>query len=361
VRARGTLVAVLAASLLALFASAAMAKLVADYRFDGNFESSVPGASPAFALGANLAFGTESVAGCGRGVATFPADQGVGIHTKELIAGGSYTMIVQARFETVPSDSYVRVINWFPSLTVDNGLYLLEGKLNFFDNNASPVDHQGSTTVSPNRYVELAVSRDAGSKLITGYVDGAPQFTYTDASDQAVSPHPAGNVYFFVDNTGEESAGAVARIRLYDEVLPAGRILNTVGCFDQTCGGAAVTLAGDDRANVLEGTPGRDVIAGLGGDDTIRGLAGNDLLCGNGGKDRLLGAQGSGRVSGDQGPDTLRGGPGNDRLLGGPGGDRLYGQGGKDLLVGNAGKDFLRGGKGKDKLRGGKGKDNERQ
>lgn len=325
VRARGTLVAVLAALLLALFASAATAKLVADYRFDGSLQSSVAGASDAFASGANLAFETEDVAGCNRQVVTFPVGQGVAIHTKDVIGSGSYTMIMQARFETVPPDGYVRAINWFPSFAVDNGLYLYQGKLDFYDDNVSPADHQGAATVSPNQYVELAVSRDAGSKLITGYVNGAPQFTYTDTSDQAVSPHPAGNVYFFVDNTDEESAGAVARIRLYDQVLPAGEILNTVGCFDQSCGGAAVTLAGDDRGNVLEGTPARDVIAGLGGDDTIRGLAGNDILCGNAGKDKLLG------------------GKGRDRLLGGSGKDRLVGAKGRDTCRGEAGRDQRKG------------------
>ncbi|MGZ5357216.1 MAG: LamG-like jellyroll fold domain-containing protein, partial [Solirubrobacterales bacterium] len=245
---------------LALFASAATARLVADYRFDGNLQSSVGGASEAFASGANLAFRTEDVARCNRQVATFPVDQGVAIHTKDVIGSGSYTMIMQARFESVPPDGYVRAINWFPSFAVDNGLYLYQGKLDFYDNNVSPADHQGTATVQPNRYVELAVSREAGSKLITGYVNGAPQFTYTDTFDQAVSPHPAGNVYFFVDNGNEESAGAIARIRVYDHVLPAGEILNTVGCFEQRCGGTAVTLVGDDRGNVLEGTPARDAI-----------------------------------------------------------------------------------------------------
>lgn len=138
---------------LALFASAATARLVADYRFDGNLQSSVGGASEAFASGANLAFRTEDVAGCNRQVATFPVDQGVAIHTKDVIGSGSYTR----------------------------------------------------------------------SKLITGYVNGAPQFTYTDTFDQAVSPHPAGNVYFFVDNGNEESAGAIAPHPRLRPRSPGGR------------------------------------------------------------------------------------------------------------------------------------------
>ena len=321
---------------LGLFTGTAGAGPVADYRFEGNLESSVPGADDAFVVAvfdrrqSRSAFGTESVAGCSRRVLGFAASEGVGIHTKDLIGSGPYTMIVQVRFETLPAEDYVRVINWFPSLANDNGLYLYDGKLDFYDNNVDPSDHAGATQVAPNEFAEFAVTRDA-SKLIRGYVNGVPQFSYTDAFDQAVSSHPVGNVYFFLDNTDEESAGAVARIRVYDEALPESRILNTVGCFDKRCGGQAVTVEGDDRGNVLTGTPGRDVVAGLGGDDTIRGLAANDVLCGNAGRDRLIGGKGGDRLLGGPGRDTLLAGKGRDRLLGGPGRDLCRGGAGRDI------------------------------
>jgi Ca2+-binding RTX toxin-like protein len=317
-------------------AGVASAALVADYRFDGDYASSVAGADDAFPSGANV-FASETVAGCSRGVATFPVDNGVAIHGLDLIGMGSstspYTIIVQTRLETVPSDDYVRVINWDPSFTVDNGLYLFEGKLDFYDNNVSPRDHAGTTVVAANQYAELAVTRDA-AEVVRGYVNGVHQFTYTDAFDIAVSDHPAGNIYFFKDDTDEESAGGVARIRVYDEVLTADEIVNTEGCFDARCGGLTVTVPGDSRANVLIGTAGADVIDGHGGNDTIRGLGGADVLCGAAGRDKLLG------------------GAGGDKLLGGAGKDRLIGGRGKDRLVGAGGRDTCRGGKGRDVRRG---------
>ena len=295
-------------------ASVASAKIVADYRFEDSYASSVAGAPEAFSNASGPTFGADSVAGCSRQALSFSQGEGVGIHTKDLVDGGPYTIIVQVRFDSL--DGYVRAINWFPAFNVDNGLYLLDGKLDFYDNTELPADHTGSTPVSPGHYVELAFTRDA-SKLVRGYVNGIPQFSDSDAFDQAVSVHPAGNVYFFEDNTsggtsGEESAGSVARIRVYDTALPENQITNTVGCPERRCGGATATIAGDDRANVLIGTDGRDVINGLGGDDTIRGLGGRDILCGGKGKDRLVGGAGKDRLIGAKGRDTCRGGLGTD-------------------------------------------------
>jgi Ca2+-binding RTX toxin-like protein len=308
-------------------AGAARAGLVADYRFAGNFDSSVPGAPDSF-TNFPLPFGTEAVAGCRRQALSFPVSEGPAIHTNFLPDEGIYTIIAQVRFETV-TDS-VRVINWFPNFANDNGLYLLDGQLDFYDG----ADHTGTATVSPGQFAEFAVTRDA-SKLVTGYVNGIQQFSLTDSGDNAVSPHPAGNVYFFQDNetggtSGEESAGTVARIRLYDSALPAAEITNTVGCFGVRCGSELATIAGDADPNAIAGTGGRDVISGLEGDDTIQGLAGNDLLCGGPGNDTLIGGPGK---------DILIGGGGKDRLIGGKGRDRLVGGGGRDLCRGGAGRD----------------------
>ncbi len=326
-------------------AGAARAGLVADYRFAGNLESSVPGAPKAFS-NFTLPFGTEAVAGCRRQALSFPMSEGLAIHTDYLPDKAIYTIIAQVRFETVTS--YVRVINWFPSFGNDNGLYLLDGQLDFFDG----ADHTGTATVAPGQFAEFAVTRDA-SKLVTGYVNGIQQFTLTDSANNAVSPHPAGNVFFFQDNDtgghpGEEAAGTVARIRLYDSALPAAEITNTVGCFGVRCRGELATIAGDADPNAIAGTDARDVINGLEGDDTIQGLAGNDLLCGDPENDTLTGGPGN---------DTVIGGPANDTLIGGPGKDILIGGGGKDKLIGGKGRDRLIGGGGRDLCRGGAGRD----
>jgi hypothetical protein len=341
---RGVLVAVAFAATLgaAVLSSTAAASLVADYRFNGNFSSSVAGADDVFPNGDGTTFGPTSAAGCRRQALSFPAGHGLGMHTDELPPAGPYTLIVQVRFETVPVEDYVRVINWFPSFTNDNGLYLYDGKLDFYDTTAVESDHLGTTQVQPNQFVEIAVTRDA-SELLTGYVDGIPQFSYSDASDQAVSTHPVGNVYFFVDDADEESAGTVARLRVYNSALAADEITNTVGCFGRRCGGQLVSIDASDGEDLLFGTPGRDVIDGLGGDDTIRGLGGRDVLCGGAGRDRLIGGNGADRLLGGAEGDILLAGKGRDRLLGGSGPDRLLGGGGVDLCRGGPGRDARKG------------------
>ncbi len=101
-----------------------------------------------------------------------------------------------------------------------------------------------------------------------------------------------------------------------------------------TCATRKPTVMGDDKDNVLRGTPRADTIVGLGGNDRIRGRGGRDYICG---------------------------GEGNDRISGGRGGDLLVGENGRDVLRGGPHSDALYGGKGKDKLRGGPGKDGQTQ
>ena len=334
--------------------------MVADYRFDGDFKSSAGVPPPALPSGATT-FGTESIADCSRQALSFPEGGGVFVGTKQLADSGPYTLIIQVRFDAV--SPWVRVVNWFPSFAVDGGLYLHEGKLAFYDTMGGGVG--GSTAVAPGQFAELAVTRDA-AKMVRGYVNGVPQFSYLDASDLAVSPHPNGNVYFFVDNTsggatGEDSAGTVARIRYYDTVLPPEQITNTEGCFDRRCAGNPVTIAGDSRDNVILGTDAADVIDALGGNDAIEGLGGDDVLCASSGGDKLAGGDGNDRALGGAGSDQLLGGAGRDQLLGEAGQDQLLGGAGRDLLLGGAGRDQLLGAKGRDTCRGGKGRDVRRK
>ena len=144
-----------------------------------------------------------------------------------------------------------------------------------------------------------------------------------------------------------------------------------------------LALAGNEDANLLEGTPDGDRIAagaggdyalGYGGDDQIDGgdgddqlwgdgdgSAGGDVLVGGKGADILIGEGGTDRLYGDrlvgladaiQDPTTaadpskgdwLAAGEGDDVLIGSASSDVLTGGGGRDVLVGGAGNDFLMG------------------
>lgn len=164
-------------------------------------------------------------------------------------------------------------------------------------------------------------------------------------------------------------------------------------------------LAGDDRANILDGGDGNDSLLGYSGDDTLIGGSGSDILNGQLGNDAMQGGTGNDfyvvnsnfdRVleEAGEGTDTIRAsityslnaksvhlenlvlggtapidGFGNDidnivtgnnnanSLEGGLGDDILNGLGGMDVLKGGAGNDRLNGASGNDLLFGGLGDD----
>jgi hypothetical protein len=337
--ARGILAGLIAAAALAATGSAATAaNLVADYRFDGTLLSSVGRAGSLSNAGSGNALAREG--DCG--TLQFPQGNGLSVPTGGLVPADRYTVVVRFRFDTV--EGYRRILNFDANtLDDDNGLYVDDKYVDFYDDGANK---SSGEVLEANQYAQVAFTRSAAKQVVV-YVNGNQEIVYDDADD--VSLLDNGPLMLFRDNTagggtGEESAGAVERIRIYDDALPAAQIPAGNACTPAPrCGGARASMVGSQLADVLVGTPGRDVIAGLGGNDALRGLGGNDVLCGGAGKDRLI--AGAGR-------DSLLGGGGNDRLLGGAGRDRLLGGAGKDRLIGAKGRDTCRGGPGRD-LRGG--------
>ena len=110
--------------------------------------------------------------------------------------------------------------------------------------------------------------------------------------------------YMLPDEDGE--------MQEYMETVPD--IVNLTGS------GMADILAGDSRANEIDGGGGDDKVYGGpgGGDDILRGGMGDDM------------------VFGGHGLDTLYGDAGDDMLHGGPGGDDFYGGAGSDLIYADA-------------------------
>ena len=105
-------------------------------------------------------------------------------------------------------------------------------------------------------------------------------------------------------------------------------VTETVPDFVNLIGsGMADTLAGDSRANKIEGGGGDDMIfGGPGGswDDSDN----DDMLMGQGGNDKIYGGKGN---------DTLDGGPGDDLLVGGSGADTFMGGYGSDMIYADRG------------------------
>jgi Ca2+-binding RTX toxin-like protein len=104
-------------------------------------------------------------------------------------------------------------------------------------------------------------------------------------------------------------------------------LLTTMAAIVVLASGVALAalVEGDDRDNILIGTPSADTIKGYGGDDRVRSLAGPDEVYGGTGRDKLRGGGDSDLLSGQRGNDGLFGGPGEDDLYGGTGSDKLTG------------------------------------
>ena len=86
-----------------------------------------------------------------------------------------------------------------------------------------------------------------------------------------------------------------------------------------------VNLTGSNMADVLAGDSRANDINGLGGDDKIYGGPG-------GGDDTLRGGMGDDMIFGGHGVDKLHGDAGDDMLVGGPGADEFYGGAGSDMF-----------------------------
>src|SRR5437588_10118801 len=110
----------------------------------------------------------------------------------------------------------------FKNGTSDNGLYATaDNKLRF---NPSVT---GAANLGTGSYVQVALSRDANG-LTTGYLNGTQQFQFTDTNNHAVIDSN-NTLRFFQDNlsggnTGEASAGSIARLRLYGFALSSSAI-----------------------------------------------------------------------------------------------------------------------------------------
>lgn len=208
-------------------AAARAATLTADYRFAGSYASSVTGAPTLTPLGPDAdTFATETVAGAPQTVLTFPAGNGVSLSpTTGVVPDDTYTIAILARLVDV--GGYRRYVD-FKNGTADTGLYDLDGKLDFYDYGAG-----SATALTAGAYALVVLTRSAAGQLI-GYVNGAQQFAFDDASAVDGVIDPASVLRFFRDNdsggaTTESSAGAVARIRIWNGPLSPAEIAGLGG------------------------------------------------------------------------------------------------------------------------------------
>ena len=219
----------------------AAANLVADYRFNGSHSSSVGSAPAVVDLGTN-GFASETVDATTCNVLTFASGNGLSLATNGVISSDTYSLVILFRFENT---SGYRKIADFKNGTSDGGLYNLSTNLRFY-----PVISGTNGAIQDNTYVQVVLTRNGTNKQTTGYVNGTQEFQFDDTNDYGVID-ASNTLRFLLDDeqtTSEESSGAVARIRLYDDVLSA----DEVAALDRThgdCGGSSIiTIQNTDTA-----------------------------------------------------------------------------------------------------------------
>jgi CSLREA domain-containing protein len=189
----------------------------ADYRFQNKRSSSVANAPALQDIGSrDNSFTSATVDGTSRKVLKFPKGNGLKLPDTTRVVPNNNTYTIVVLFELNDVSNFRRVVD-FKNGTSDNGLYVQNGRLRFFPGSSGP------TPIVANKYVQVVITRD-GSGLVRGYVDGSPQFEFNDATSQDAVISAKNTLRFFKDNTsggttGEDSAGSVARIRLYDVAL----------------------------------------------------------------------------------------------------------------------------------------------
>jgi hypothetical protein len=219
----------LAAALLSLASAPSASAQTHIYTLNNTYADSNGG--PSLVPVSNGGTGTLSTSGY-----TFGKDQGLSL-SNAIPTGGTFS--IDLTFSLTDLSGYKKLID-FHNLTTDDGLYLLNGQLNFFPVTGSP----GPTVLAANQSVTVDLTRDGTTKLVTGSINGVQQFSFTDTTNLAVFDQPGGLAYFFVDDNAtsqnEAGPGTVTRITITASPVPEASTTVSLGLLALGLGGLVV-------------------------------------------------------------------------------------------------------------------------
>jgi len=202
----------------ALTSMPVLADVVADYLFMGDLSSSVAGASDLSALGGGGFVGT-TVDGCSITGWGFPEQTGLDLDVTGLVGSTEYSAVML--FEAQEVYDYAKLLDT-QDRVIDEGLYFEDYDLNFYGG-----DYGVTDLIQPGVYYQVVVTREASGDYV-GYVDGVEQFAFDDSTYDYGVISAANRLVFFRDDLstsdGENTAGTVVRIRLYDNVLTPAEV-----------------------------------------------------------------------------------------------------------------------------------------
>jgi len=183
---------------------ASSATLLHEYRLDGTFADQLGGPSLVSTGGVPGVLGYNFTAGHTLSV------------SGALANTGHYA--IEMFFSLDETNDYRKLID-FQNLTSDDGLYNLDGMLNFYDYSLA-----ATQSLAPGRLIHLVVSRDRTNLLFTSYVDGVLQIAIIDDTRAGVFSGTNGIIHFLRDDavTGVENPrGYLEYIRIYNGPVSA--------------------------------------------------------------------------------------------------------------------------------------------
>ena len=154
---------------------------------------------------------------------TFGMNQGLTLNNG--INATNYS--IELNFSLTDLGGYKKLVD-FGNLVPDTGLYLLNGQLDFYN-----VTGGVGPVVAANQSVDVLLTRNGVTNLVTGSVNGVQQFTFVDTGNIAVFNQPNNIVHFFEDDaatSGNEAApGTVTRIVLNGAPVPEASTTASLG------------------------------------------------------------------------------------------------------------------------------------
>ena len=220
-RRRGTVALVIVIGVvLSSQGATAVAKLRADYRFEGNLRSAVGTVGKLVEEGTGGVFVTRRVLGSRQGVWRWPEGTGLLLNEAMPAVGpdaDDYTFVMLLRLDSV--GSYRKLIH-LGAIGDDDGFYVYDRALL-----AYPQDVESERAIQRDVWQQVVITRDAEGKE-RFYVDGDLVLREADPDgDQVLGPD--GFIRFPIDDEGtmdEESGGMIARLRIFNDALSARQV-----------------------------------------------------------------------------------------------------------------------------------------
>jgi hypothetical protein len=224
--------------------------LKADYELQGSYSSSLGGggAPDLTDIGAGNAFATDTVNGVVRQALTFPQGNGLDLAVTSPVKDGDYSVVMLFRLADV--SGYRRILDLENGMS-DDGLYAHNGMVDIFSVSSHP---SATTVLSNDTYAEVALTDRAepvDHSDVVAYVNGVQVAAYN--ATEGFKPF-AGHIRFFKDDGSEESAGAVACIRVYEGTLSADQV-SAIAADPSFCAAPMTQGPGPGPGSIGDTTP----------------------------------------------------------------------------------------------------------